>query len=80
MGTPNLFFTLNPIFFHHPLIVVLIRQKNNLGLFYDDKMLNNNKWCRQATINPRAQAIFVHILVNIIFKYMLQVLFYFLNL
>jgi hypothetical protein len=43
MGTPNLFFTLNPIFFHHPLIVVLIRQKNNLGLFYDDNMLNNNK-------------------------------------
>ncbi len=73
MGTPSFFFTLNPAFFHHLLIVVLIGQKINVDLFYDDNMLNKNEQCRQTTINPKAQAIFVHILVNVIFKYMLQV-------
>jgi hypothetical protein len=43
MGTPSLFFTLNLAFVHHPLIVVLIRQKINVGLFYDDNMLNKNE-------------------------------------
>ncbi len=73
MGTPSLFFTLSPAFVHHPLNVVLIGQNINLDLFYDSNMLDKNERCKQATINPKAQAIFVHILVNVIFKYMLQV-------
>jgi hypothetical protein len=36
-------FTLNPAFVYHQLIVVLIRQKINVGLFYDDNMLNKNE-------------------------------------
>jgi hypothetical protein len=43
MGPPSLFFTLNPAFVHHQLIVVLIRQQINVGLFYDDNMLNKNE-------------------------------------
>jgi hypothetical protein len=73
MGTPSLFFTLNLAFFHHLSIVVLIGQKINVHLFYDDNMLNENERCKQTTINPKVQAIFVHFLVNVIFKYMLQV-------
>jgi hypothetical protein len=38
IGMPSLFFTLNPTFVRHPLIVLLSRQKNNLDLFYDTKM------------------------------------------
>jgi hypothetical protein len=73
MGTPIFFFTLNPTILHHLLIVVLIGQNINVDLFYDDNMLNKNERCRQTTINPKAQAIFVHTVVNVIFKYMLQV-------
>jgi hypothetical protein len=36
-------------------------------------MLAKNEWCKYATINPKAQAIFVHTIVNVIFKYMLQI-------
>jgi hypothetical protein len=36
-------------------------------------MLDKNEQCKQIIINPKAQAIFVHIFVNVIFKYMLQV-------
>jgi hypothetical protein len=36
-------------------------------------MLAKNERCKYAVINPKAQAIFVHIIVNVIFKYMLQV-------
>ncbi len=36
-------------------------------------MLDKNERCKQATVNPKAQAIFVHIFVYFIFKYMLQV-------
>jgi hypothetical protein len=43
MGTPSLFFTLNLAFFHHLSIVVLIGQKFNVHLFYDDNMLNENE-------------------------------------
>jgi hypothetical protein len=73
MGTPSLFFTLSLALVHHPLIVVLIGKNINLDLFYDNSMLDKNERCKQATINPKAQAIFVHILVNVIFKCMLQV-------
>jgi hypothetical protein len=34
-------------------------------------MLTINEWCKDATINPKAQAKFVHTMVNAIFKYML---------
>jgi len=73
MGTPSLFFILNPTFVHHPLLVVLIRQNINFYLFYDSNMLDKYEWCKQTTINPKVQAIFVHVLVNVIFKYTLQV-------
>jgi hypothetical protein len=33
--TPNLVFTLNPTFVHHPLVVILNGQNINLDLFYD---------------------------------------------
>jgi hypothetical protein len=36
-------------------------------------MLENNKRCKQPTVNPKVQAIFVDTLVTNIFKYMLQV-------
>jgi hypothetical protein len=36
-------------------------------------MLNKNEQYKQVAINSKAQAIFVHTLVNVIFKYMLQV-------
>jgi hypothetical protein len=36
-------------------------------------MLTKNERCKYVTINPKAQAIFVHDIVNVIFKYMLQV-------
>jgi hypothetical protein len=42
-------------------------------------MLDKYEWCKQTTINPKVQAIFVHVLVNVIFKYMLQVNFFFNN-
>ncbi len=77
MGTPSLFFTLNLAFVHHQLIVVLIRQKINVGLFYDDNMLNKNEQCRQTTINPKVQAIFVHTLVNVILKHATSLIFFF---
>jgi hypothetical protein len=43
-------------------------------MFYDNNMLNKNVKCKQATINPKVHAIFVHTIVNVIFKYMIQVL------
>jgi hypothetical protein len=36
-------------------------------------MLEKNEQCKQVAINPKVQAIFVHILINVVFKYMLQV-------
>ncbi len=38
MGTPILFFTLNPTFVHHPLAVILIGQNIGLDLVYDTNM------------------------------------------
>jgi len=73
MGMSSLFFTLNPTFVHHTLVAILSEQNINLDLFYDKNMLTKNEQCKYATINPKAQAIFVHIIVNVIFKYMLQV-------
>jgi hypothetical protein len=43
MGTPSLFFTLNPSFIHHPLLVGLSGQNINLDLFYDKNMLTKNE-------------------------------------
>jgi NADH:ubiquinone oxidoreductase subunit 6 (subunit J) len=73
MGTLSLFFILNPTFIHHLLIVVFSGQNMNLNLFLDKNMVTKNARCKYATINPKAQAIFVHVIVNVIFKYMLQV-------
>jgi len=71
--TPSFFFTLNLAFVDCPLINVLIGQDINLDMFYDNNMLNKNVKCKQATINPKVHAIFVHTIVNVIFKYMIQV-------
>jgi hypothetical protein len=73
MGAPCLFSTLNPTFVRHPLTVILIGQNIYLDLFYDTNMLKKNEQCKQTTINPKAQAIFVHTLINVVLKYMLQV-------
>jgi hypothetical protein len=73
MGMPSFFFTLNLTFIHHPLLLVLSGKNINLDLFYEKNMLRKNERCKYATINPKARAIFVHIIVNVIFKYMLQV-------
>jgi hypothetical protein len=43
MGTPSLFFTLNPTFVHHPLLAILSGQNINLDLFYDKNMLTKNE-------------------------------------
>jgi hypothetical protein len=68
-----LFFTLNPTFVHHPLLAILCGKNINLDLFYNKNMLTKNERCKYATINPKAQTIFVHTIVNVILKYMLQV-------
>jgi hypothetical protein len=73
MVTPSLFFTLNPTFVHHFLTIILIGQNIDLDLFYDTNMFFKNEWCKQATINSKSHAIFVHTLINVIFKYMLEV-------
>ncbi len=73
MGTPSLFFTLNPRLIHHPLLSILSGKNINLDLFYDKNMLTKNEQCKYATINPKPQAIFAHTIVNVIFKYILQV-------
>jgi hypothetical protein len=36
-------------------------------------MLTKNEQCKYATINPNVQVIFVHSIVNVVFKYMSQV-------
>jgi hypothetical protein len=43
IGTPNLFFTLNPAFVHHLLLAVLNGRNINLDLFYDKNMLTKNE-------------------------------------
>ncbi len=55
--------TLNPTFFHHLLIVVLIGQDINLDIFYDENTLNKNKQCKQVAINLKAQAILYTLLL-----------------
>jgi hypothetical protein len=60
MEIPRLFFTLNPTFVHHPLIVLLNGQNFSLDLFYDTKMLTKNEKNKQITMNMKAQIIFVH--------------------
>jgi len=72
IGTPSLFFTLNPRFIHHPLVVLLSGQNINFDLFYDTKMLTKNGRSKQIAMNLKAQAIFVHTHVDAIFTYMLQ--------
>ncbi len=73
MEIPRLFFTLNPTFFHHPLVVILNGKNINLDLFCDTKMLTKNEKNKQIAMNMKAHAIFVHILVYAISTYMLQV-------
>jgi len=36
-------------------------------------MLNKNEQCNQEIMNPKVQAIFVHTIIGVIFKYMFQV-------
>jgi len=45
----------------------------NLDLFHDKNILTRNERCKYVAINPKVQAIFVHTILNPIFKYMLQV-------
>jgi hypothetical protein len=66
------FFILNPTFIHHPLLIVLNGQEINVNLFYDTNMLIKNEQCKEATMNPKAQGIFVHTIIHVIFKYILQ--------
>ncbi len=66
MEIPRLFFTLNPTFFHHPLLVILNGQNINLDLFYYTKMLTKNEKSKHIAMNLKAHAIFVHILVDAI--------------
>jgi hypothetical protein len=54
------------------LLAILSGQNTNLDLSYDKNMLTKNEWCKYAIINPKARAIFVHTIVNVIFKYILQ--------
>jgi len=68
MGTPSSFLTLNPTFIHHLSLTILSGQNIHLDLFYDKNMLTKNEQCKYATINPKVQAIFVHTIVNVIFK------------
>jgi hypothetical protein len=70
---PSLFFTLNLTFVHHLLTVILIGQTIDLDLFYDTNVFLKNERCKQATINSKTHAIFVHTFINVVFKYMLQV-------
>ncbi len=62
------FFTLNLAFVHYHLIVIFVGQDINHDIFYDENVWNKNEQCRQATINFKPQAIFVHINVNVISK------------
>jgi hypothetical protein len=55
MGISSLFFTLNFVFFHHPLIFVSIGQDIDLDMFYDNNMLNKYEWCKWAIINPKVK-------------------------
>jgi hypothetical protein len=74
VGRPSLFFTLNPAFIHSSSFVSNLDGQNiNLELFYDTIMLTKNERCNYEIINPKAQVIFVHTIVNVIFKYMLYV-------
>jgi hypothetical protein len=43
MGTPSLFFTLNPTFVHNQLLAILNGQNINLDSFYDKNMLIKNE-------------------------------------
>ncbi len=45
----------------------------SLDLFYDTNMLTKNEQCEEVEMNPKAQVVFLHIIVYIIFKYKLQV-------
>ncbi len=54
------------------MLAILSGQNINLDLFYDKNMLTKNEWCKYVVINPKFQAIFVHTIINVIFKYMLQ--------
>jgi hypothetical protein len=54
IGTPSLFFTLNPRFFHHLLVVILSGKNINLDLFYDTKMLTKNEKSKQIAMNMKA--------------------------
>jgi len=72
MRTLGLSVNLNLLIVHHHLTIIWMGENINLDLFYDKNMLvrmNNAK----KTMNPKAWGIFMHILMNVIFKYMLQV-------
>jgi hypothetical protein len=71
MEIPRLFFTLNPTFVHHPLVVFLNGKNINLDLFYDKTMLPKNEKSKQIAMNMKAHAIFVHTFVDVIFTYIL---------
>jgi hypothetical protein len=43
IGMLSLFFTFNPTFVHHPLVIFLSGQNINPDLFYDKRMLAKNE-------------------------------------
>jgi hypothetical protein len=71
MRTLGLCVNLNLLIVHHRLIVIWMGKNINLYLFYDKKMLVRMNDAKKKTMNAKAWGIFMHILMNVIFKYML---------
>jgi hypothetical protein len=70
-GTPTLFFTLNLTYVHHPLVTLLGGKDINLDIFLDEDLPNRHEICKPIAMNPKAQTIFAHIIVNATFTYLL---------
>ena len=70
LGTPTLFFTINPPIVHNSCVSLLCRNDIKLGVFYDRNLLNAREQSILVAMNPKAQAQFVHVLVYAIFIYL----------
>jgi hypothetical protein len=64
LGTPSLFFTLNPAVVHHLAISLLCRKEINLHVFYDKNLPNSRDCSIITTMNPKAQTQFVQALMR----------------
>jgi hypothetical protein len=73
LGTPTLYFTLNIAYVHHPLVILLSGKNINLVFFLNENLPNRHERCKLATMNPKAQDIFAHIVVDATFIYLLCV-------